>query len=80
MPTTRISIPAHRILQELARHAGKSMQEILETAIEAYRRQRFLTEAATAFGELKNDPKAWKAEQDERELWDNSLGDGQKNH
>jgi len=80
MPTTRISVPAHRVLQELARHSGKSMQEILEAAIETYRRQRFLEEASEAFAVMKADPKAWKAEQDERGLWDNTLTDGQKKH
>jgi hypothetical protein len=78
MPTTRISFPAHRILQELARHSGKSMQEILDAALEAYRRQRFLDEASDAFRTLKADPKAWRAEQDERGLWDTSLTDGQR--
>ncbi|NLI76797.1 MAG: toxin-antitoxin system protein [Candidatus Riflebacteria bacterium] len=80
MPTTRISTPAHRILQEMARHTGKSMQEVLDAAIEAYRRQRFLQETSEAFGELRADPKAWKAEQDERHLWDATLTDGQKKH
>lgn len=77
MPTTRISLPAHRVLQELARHSGKSMQEILDAAIEAYRRQRFLDDAAAAFATLKTDPKAWRAEQEERALWSNTLTDGQ---
>ena len=35
-------------------------------------------EAATAFGELRSDPKAWEAEQDERHLWDATLTDGQQ--
>ena len=78
MPTTRISVPAHRVLQELARHTGKSMQEILDAAIETYRRQRFLEEASAAFGAMKADAKSWKAEQDERGLWDNTLTDGQR--
>ncbi len=80
MPTTRISTPAHRILQELARQSGRSMQEILDAAVENYRRQRFLQEAAEAFAAMKADPKAWKAEQEERGLWNNTLTDGQKKH
>lgn len=77
MPTTRISLYSHQILAELARNTGKSMQDVLDAAIETYRRQRFLDDAAEAFGALKADPKAWKAEQDERKLWDNTLIDGQ---
>ena len=78
MPTTRISMYSHHILTELARATGKSMQDILDAAIETYRRQRFLDEASAAFDALKADPRAWKAEQDERRLWDAAAPDGRK--
>ncbi len=42
------------------------MQAILETAIEEYRRQRFLHEANAAYAALRNDPKQWKEELAER--------------
>lgn len=76
MPTTRISEPARRILQELARETGKHMQEVLELAIECYRRQRFIEETNTAYAALKSNKKAWREEQVERRAWDITLSDG----
>ena len=76
MPMTRISEPRHRLLLELARQAQPSMQEILDRAIEAYRRQCFLEEANRAFARLREDPKAWQEEQDERRTWDVTLSEG----
>lgn len=52
------------------------MQALLEKAVEAYRRQRFLEESNRAFEALKASPEAWKSEQVEREAWDVTLADG----
>ena len=52
------------------------MQAVLEKAVELYRRQRFLEEANRGFAALRGDSKAWKQELAERELWEQSLGDG----
>jgi len=54
------------------------MQEILETAIEAYRRQRFLEDCNSAFAALRRNPKAWAEEQEERNTWNATLSDGLK--
>ncbi len=53
MPTTvRISDSGRTLLNELARHAGKSMTDILDEALEVYRRERFFAEAAAAYDSL----------------------------
>ena len=52
------------------------MPIVLEQAIEALRRQRFLEQASQAYGELRKDKKAWAAEQAERKAWDKTLKDG----
>ena len=44
--------------------------------IEALRRQRLLDEAATAYGKLRRDNKAWSEELAERKAWDKTLKDG----
>lgn len=51
------------------------MQEILEKAVELYRRQRFLDESNRAFAALRTDPKKWRAEQAERQAWDTTSAD-----
>jgi hypothetical protein len=52
------------------------MQEVLEKAIEAYRRKRLLEMGNLAYAALKDDPKAWEQELAERKLWENTLADG----
>jgi len=52
------------------------MQAVLEDAVEAYRRECFLTEANEAYAALRRDPTRWKAELDERAAWDAALSDG----
>ncbi|GEA15468.1 hypothetical protein E308F_17120 [Moorella sp. E308F] len=76
MPMTRISEQALEILKEIAIFTGESRQEILLKALEAYKRQRFLEKANEAFAALKSNPDEWKAEQEEREAWSFTLGDG----
>ena len=74
--TVRISDQTHRILQELSASTGQSMQSILDTAIEAYRRELFLRDTNAAFAALRADPEAWREELAERAVWDATLGDG----
>ena len=76
--TVRINQKSHNILRKIASTEGKPMQAILETAIEEYRRQRFLHEANAAYAALRNDPKQWKKELAERKEWDSTLIDGQE--
>lgn len=51
------------------------MQAVLTEAIDSYRRQKFLEEANAAFAALRQDPRAWSDEQQEREIWDQTLTD-----
>ncbi|MEK6260325.1 MAG: toxin-antitoxin system protein [Planctomycetota bacterium] len=74
--TVRITPESHRKLKSLAEDLGTSMPAVLEQAIEALRRQRFLEQASQAYGELRRDKKAWAAEQAERKAWDKTLKDG----
>ena len=74
--TVRISDHAHGTLKELARAEGKPMLALLDEAVEALRRQRFLEQVNTAYAELRADPRAWEAIEAERREWDATLGDG----
>jgi predicted transcriptional regulator len=74
--TIRISEPAHRTLRQLAQQDHKPMQAILEQAIEAYRRQRFLEGLGADFAVLRENEAEWNAEQQERSDWDAALSDG----
>ena len=72
----RLSEAAHGLLRQFAEAEGKSMQAILEEALEEYKRKKFWSATNAAFQALQRNHKAWKEEQQERTLWDNALFDG----
>jgi hypothetical protein len=74
--TTRISSSAHATLRQLAKAEGKPMLALLDEAVEALRRQRFLEEVNAAYASLRANPHAWEAIEGERRAWDATLADG----
>jgi len=78
MPSTSIRIDEHAlgVLRELAREQRRPMQTVLREAIDSYRRQKFLEEANAAFAALRGDREARGEEEQEREIWDRTAGDG----
>jgi hypothetical protein len=75
-PNVRISAQAHQLLRHLAAEEQRSMQSVLDRALEQYRRERFLRAANADFAALKRDSKAWNQELRDRELWDQTDADG----
>jgi predicted DNA-binding protein len=75
-PNIRISPRSKATLRELAEHDGRPMQNVLDEAIEQYRRDRFFRDLDEGYARLQADPKAWQEELDERRLWDATLADG----
>ena len=75
-PTVRISKTSHRVLKTLSRQTGRTMTEVLDQALEAYRRKLFFEQMDAGYAELRADPKAWAEHEAERELWDVTLMDG----
>ncbi len=78
MPSTtiRVSAQTHDMLRELARTVNAPMQEIVERAVEQYRRQRLLAAANAAYATLQADPAAQRALREEQAAWDVTLADG----
>lgn len=76
--TVRIKPDTHAKLRDIAKSTGKSMPEILDEAVEVLRRIRLLDETSRAFASLRSDPKAWRTELAERELWEATLSDDLK--
>jgi hypothetical protein len=74
--TTRISASAHGILREMSKAEGKPMLALLDEAVEALRRQKFLEQLNAAYATLRADVRAWEAVEDERSAWDVTLPDG----
>ena len=56
MPTTvRISNRGKEILAQLSQEAHATMTDVLDAALDSYRRQRFLEEASSAYARLSAD-------------------------
>ncbi len=72
----RISETTHQLLRSLASQAGESMQDVVEKAVEHYRRKAFLEGLNNDFRSLREDNGAWEEEEEERLLRDNTLQDG----
>ena len=66
----------HQMLLELAHQEGIPVQVVLVKAVAEYRKKRFFDSLNAAFVALKNEPKAWAEEQQERQAWALTLLDG----
>ncbi len=74
--TVRISERSHSLLRGMAAERDESMQAILDTALEQYRRQRFWEDMKTAYAAIESDPEALAAEKKEFALFEGTLMDG----
>lgn len=77
--TVRVTPGTHTKLKELSELTGEPMTTVLERAVEAYSREKFLDQCDLAYARLKGDPEAWAEEVAEREAWDAVLEDGLEN-
>ncbi len=68
--TIRINDKTLRLIKEIVGRTGKSKQEVLDKAIEDYRRKQFIMEANEAYAALKSNPEKWREEIKERKEWD----------
>jgi hypothetical protein len=74
--TLPISEASQKLLSDLAAQTGQSVQQVLDHALEDYRRKVFFKGLAADFAALKADPEAWADELAERDLWDTTSADG----
>jgi hypothetical protein len=52
------------------------MQAVIRSALEVYRRQRFLDDVNAAYAELRRDAAAFNAWKAEAAIWDRTVSDG----
>lgn len=74
--TIRVSQQTRAKLHALSRDVGAPMAEVVDQAVELYRRQRFLDAVNAGYAALRADPEAWAAYQEELVAWDATLADG----
>jgi hypothetical protein len=63
-------------LNLLAANAGVSMQQIIDQALELYRRQQLMQQTNLAYAQLREDAAAWDELETDRAAWDTTLNDG----
>jgi hypothetical protein len=73
--TVRVRDHVHATLQSLSSEMGESIQDVVEEAVEAFRRQRMLDQHNAAYAALKADPQRWQEELAERRGWDRANAD-----
>jgi len=71
-----ISDATQKTLCALADRTGRSVEAILDQAVEDYRRKLFFQGLAADYAALKADPAAWEEELAERRLLEGTLMDG----
>jgi len=73
--TVRVRGETHDALRELCARTHRKIGDLLDEAVELYRRRVFLTEANAAFARLRANRHAWAEETEEREAWAAALSD-----
>jgi hypothetical protein len=77
-PMLRITSKTHETVRAMADEHGRSMQQVVEEAVEAYRRQMILDQSDAAYAALKEDSDAWAEVETEQSEWDVTLSDASK--
>ncbi len=76
MSTISISDASHQLLKEMAEKTAQSMEDIVDRALDAYRRKIFFDQLDSGYAELRADPEAWRDHLAERKTWEATLMDG----
>jgi hypothetical protein len=74
--TPDISEKSRQTLRELSEHTGGAVRDILDQAVEDYRRKVFLEAVNAGYAALRADPEAWAEVEQERRSMAGSLMDG----
>lgn len=72
----RVSKPTRALLRLMAKRSGCSMQEVLDRAVEEYRRRRFLEEVNAGYAALGRDAAGASLAAEEIAAWNDTLQDG----
>lgn len=73
--TVRVSGETHAKLRELSAKTGESITEVVDRALDLYRRQQFFEELDASYDRLWKDPTESQLELEERALFEGTLSD-----
>jgi hypothetical protein len=72
----RITGDAHRRLVRLAQETGKTQVEIIDMALSRLERELYMDRVNAGYMVLRENTRAWEAEEAERAEWDGVVADG----
>ncbi len=76
MTSVQISEKSLEIVRNISERNGLQISDVLDKAVEIYRREVFLDDTNRAFETLKEKSVSWQEELEERALWEDTLSDG----
>lgn len=76
MAMVRIGTELHETLRALSEAEQRPISQVIETAIDRYRKDNFWKAMHEGFARLRADPQAWEEYQSEAVLWDSAAADG----
>ena len=74
--TARISRRSDSIIQEMVSLTGRSKVEVIELALETYRRNERMHLLNESYQQMRSNKAAWDEELQERQELEGTLGDG----
>ena len=74
--TVDISETSRDLLHDLAAKTGQTASEVIDKALESYRRQVFFDKLNAGYAELRSNPEAWSEFQADQKEWDTTAMDG----
>jgi len=75
-PTIPISEASHQALKAIAEETGQTEMDVLDKALDVYRRKLFFERLNAGYADLRADPEAWAEHLAELRAWDATLMDG----
>ncbi len=76
MPLARVDEPTLQRVRKLAALEQTTQQELIARALEAFERTVLLDRLNASFARMRDDPRAWREEQRERQVWEGTIRDG----
>ena len=70
--TVAISENSRELLRELSLKTGQTDSEVLDKALDVYRRQVFFDKVNAGYADLRADPQAWAEFQADQKEWDDA--------
>jgi predicted transcriptional regulator len=77
--TIRVRKDIYNTIKSLAVQQNGKIQDVIEQAVNEYKKKKFFEELNAGYTRLRADPQAWAEEKSERKAWEATLRDGLEN-